>query len=130
VQYVVLLGFPLFFSLVRRPPPDHPLLDNALNLGPLISRWEINKFENCWYKSVRILQVLKLLFQQFLNLSSFYRDMSGLILGALSNNRWSGGSSSTTNIPFSCHRITLHRHGLLLPLLVSWLNFYRNLFSL
>jgi hypothetical protein len=28
-------------------PPDHLLLDNAPNLGPLISRWEINKFENC-----------------------------------------------------------------------------------
>jgi hypothetical protein len=37
-------------------------LDSAPNLGPLISRWEINKFENCWYKSVRILVVLKLLF--------------------------------------------------------------------
>jgi hypothetical protein len=23
------------------------LLDSAPNLGPLISRWEINKFENC-----------------------------------------------------------------------------------
>jgi hypothetical protein len=27
--------------------PDHLLLDSAPNLGPLISRWEINKFENC-----------------------------------------------------------------------------------
>ncbi len=43
-------------------PPDHVLLDSAPNLGPLISRWETNKFENCWYKSVRILVVLKLLF--------------------------------------------------------------------
>ncbi len=25
----------------------HLLLDSAPNLGPLISRWEINKFENC-----------------------------------------------------------------------------------
>ncbi len=33
------------------------------------SRWEINKFENCWYKSVRILEVLKLLFHQFLSFS-------------------------------------------------------------
>jgi hypothetical protein len=40
-------------------PPDHLLLDSAPNLGPLISRWEINKFENCLYKSVRILEVLK-----------------------------------------------------------------------
>jgi hypothetical protein len=68
-------------------PPDHILLDSAPNIGPLISRWEIIKFENCWYKSVRILEVLKLLFQQFLNLSSSLQDMSGPILGALSNNR-------------------------------------------
>jgi hypothetical protein len=71
-------------------PPAHLLLDSAPNLGPLISLWEINKFENCWYKSFRILEALKLLFQQFLNLSSSQRDMSGPILGALSNNRWSG----------------------------------------
>ncbi len=51
--------------------PDHLLLDSAPNLGPLISRREINKFENFWYESVRILEVLKLLFQQFLNLSKF-----------------------------------------------------------
>ncbi len=28
-------------------PPDHLLLDSAPNLEPLISRWKINKFENC-----------------------------------------------------------------------------------
>ncbi len=28
-------------------PPDHLLLDSAPNLGPLISCWEIYKFENC-----------------------------------------------------------------------------------
>jgi hypothetical protein len=50
--------------------PNHLLLDSAPNLGPLLSRWEINKFSNWWYKSVRILVVLRLLFQQFLNLSS------------------------------------------------------------
>ncbi len=72
-------------------PPNYLSLDSDPNLGPLISRWEINKFENCWYKSVRILEFLKLLFQQFLNLSSSQRDMSGPILGDLSNNRWSGG---------------------------------------
>jgi hypothetical protein len=65
------------------------LLNSAPNLGPLLSHWEINKYENCWYKSVRILQVLKLLFQQCFNLSSSQRDMSGPILGDLSNNRWS-----------------------------------------
>jgi hypothetical protein len=70
--------------------PDHLSLDRAPNLGPLISRWEINKFENCCYKSVRISEVLKLLFQQFLNLSSSQKDMSGPIVGDLSNNRWSG----------------------------------------
>ncbi len=43
------------------------------------------------HKSVRILEILKLLFQQFLNLSSSQQDMSCPILGDLSNNRWSGG---------------------------------------
>jgi hypothetical protein len=33
------------------------------------------------------MEVLKLFFQQVLNLSSSQRDMSGPILGALSNNR-------------------------------------------
>jgi hypothetical protein len=73
-------------------PPINLLLDCAPNLGPLVSRWEIKKIENCGCKSVRILEVLKLLFQQFLNSSSSQRDMSGPILGDLSNNRWSGGS--------------------------------------
>jgi hypothetical protein len=27
--------------------PNHLLLDSAPNLGPLISPWEINEFENC-----------------------------------------------------------------------------------
>jgi hypothetical protein len=74
--------------------PGHLLLDSVPNLGPLISCWEINKFENCWYKSVRILEVLSLLFQQSLNLSSSQRDMSRPILGALSKNRWSWGMLS------------------------------------
>jgi hypothetical protein len=77
--------------------PYHLLLDSAPNLGPLICRWEINKFENCWYKSVRFLEVLKLLFQKFLNLSSSQWDMSGPVFGALSNNRWSGGTKSKIN---------------------------------
>ncbi len=76
----------------RLVPPDNLLLDSAPNLGPLISRWEFNKFENCWYKSVRISEVLKLLFQQYLNLSSSQRGMSGPISGDLSNNRWSRGN--------------------------------------
>ncbi len=80
----------LFHTCVRTIPPDHLSLDNAPNLGPLISRWEINKFENCWYKSVRILEVLMLLFHQILNSSSSQQIMSGPILGHLSNNRSSG----------------------------------------
>ncbi len=72
--------------------PDHLLLDSDPILEPLISRWEIKKFENCWYKSVRILEVLKFLFQQFLILSSSQQDIRGRILGDLSNNRWSGGT--------------------------------------
>ncbi len=72
-------------------PPDQLLLDNVPNLGPLMTRWEINKLENCWYKCVRILDVLQLLFQQFLNLSSSQRDMSGPIFEALSNKRWLWG---------------------------------------
>ncbi len=71
--------------------PRSPIIGQCFNLVPLISRWEINKFENCWYNSVRISEVLKLLFRQFLNLSSFQGDMSGPILGNLSNSRWSGG---------------------------------------
>jgi hypothetical protein len=48
--------------------------------------------------SVRLLKVLKHLFQQFLNLSSFHQGISGPILGALSNNRWSGGTISVTSL--------------------------------
>jgi hypothetical protein len=88
----------------RKIPPDHLLLDSAPNLGLLISRWDIEKFENCWYKSVRILEVLKLLCKQFLHLSSFQRDMSGPILGALSNNMWSGGKFKNVFQQYSiCH---------------------------
>jgi hypothetical protein len=82
----------LVLKCISCVPPDHLFLDSAPNLGPLISRWEIIKFENCCYKSVRILEVLKLLLQQFLNLSSSQQDMSGPRLGDLSKNRWSGGT--------------------------------------
>ncbi len=67
------------FYCSQHIPPDHLLLDSAPNLGPLISRGENDKFENCWYKSVRILEILKLLFQQFLNLSSSQRDIRGTV---------------------------------------------------
>jgi hypothetical protein len=36
-----------YCTLIRTLPPDHLLLDSAPNLGPLISRWEMYKFENC-----------------------------------------------------------------------------------
>ncbi len=61
-------------------------------IGPLISRWELDKFKNCWNKSFRTSKILKLLYQQFSNLSISQRDMSGPRLGSLSNNRWSGGT--------------------------------------
>ncbi len=35
--------------------PHHLLLDRCPNIGPLISHWGLEKFKNCWYKSVRIL---------------------------------------------------------------------------
>ncbi len=72
-------------------PPDHLLLDSAPNIGPLISRWELDKFKNCWNKSFINSEILTLLYQQFSNLLISQRDMSGPILGTLSNNRWSGG---------------------------------------
>ncbi len=46
--------------LVYLASPDHLFLDSAYSLGPLISYWEIDKFENISYKSDRILEVLKL----------------------------------------------------------------------
>jgi hypothetical protein len=67
--------------------PDHLLLDSAPNLGPLISRWELGKFKNCWNKSFRTSEILTLLYQQFSNLLISQTDMSGPRLGALSNNR-------------------------------------------
>ncbi len=72
--------------------PDHLLSDSAPNIGPLISRWELDKFKNCWNKSFRTSKILTLLYQQFSNLLISQRDMSGPRLGALSNNKWSGGS--------------------------------------
>ncbi len=73
-------------------PPDNLLLDKSPNTGPLISRWELDKFKNCWNKSFRTSKILTLLYQQFSNLLIFQRDMSGPRLGALTNNRWSGVS--------------------------------------
>jgi hypothetical protein len=75
--------------------PDHLLLDGAPNIGPLISRWELDKFKNCLNKSFRTSKILTLLYQQFPNLLISQRDMSGPRLGTLFNNRWSGGTVST-----------------------------------
>ncbi len=74
--------------------PDHLLLDKSSNIGPLISGWELD-FRNCKDKSFKTSKILTHLYQQFSNLLISHRDMSGPRLGALSNNRWSGGSSST-----------------------------------
>jgi hypothetical protein len=71
---------------------DHLLLDSAPNIGPLISRWELDKFRNCWNKSFRTSKILTLLYQQSSNLLISQQDMNGPRLGALSNNRWSGGT--------------------------------------
>jgi hypothetical protein len=68
-----------------------PVCPVSPNIGPLISRWELHKFKNCWNKNFRTSKILTLLYQQFLNLLIYQHDMSGPRLGALSNNRWSGG---------------------------------------
>jgi hypothetical protein len=46
-------------------------MDSAPISGPLIFRWEINKFEICWYKSVRILEILKLFFSAIFEIVKF-----------------------------------------------------------
>ncbi len=81
-------------SRAMQGTPRSPKLDSAPNIGPLISRWELEKFKNCWNTSFRTFEILTLLYQQFSNLLISQRDMSGPRLGALSNNRWSGGTSS------------------------------------
>ncbi len=54
------------------------------------SRWELDKFKNCWNKSFKTSKILTLLYQELSNLFISQRDTSGQRLGALSNNRWSG----------------------------------------
>ncbi len=109
-------------------PPDHRLLDSAPNLGPLISCWEhFNTFENCWYKGVRILEVLKLLFQQFLNLSSSQRDMSGPILADRSNNRWSGVTPQNTDEAL-CNCLWMPSRRSTLYLMEDWDCCFRKLY--
>ncbi len=70
--------------------PPITTLDSAPNIGPLISRWELDKFKHCCNKNFRTSKIRTILYQQFLNLLISQRDMSGPILGALSNNRWLG----------------------------------------
>ncbi len=75
-------------------PLDHLSLDRSLIIGPLISRWELEKFKNCWNERFSTSKILKLLHQQFSNLLISQGDMNGPRLGALSINRWSGGTTS------------------------------------
>ncbi len=37
-------------SISYKVPPDLLLLDRSPNIGPLISRWKLDKFKNCWNK--------------------------------------------------------------------------------
>ncbi len=73
-------------------PPDHLLLDRSPNIGPLLSRWELDKFKNYWNKIAFEPLEFWHLYQQFSNWLNSQRDMSGPRSGALYNNRWSGGT--------------------------------------
>ncbi len=75
---------------LMRVPRDHLLWDRSPNIGPLISRWELENFKNCWNQRFKTPKILTLLYQQFSNLLISQWDISGPRLGALSNNRWSG----------------------------------------
>ncbi len=65
---------------------------SAPNIGPLISCWELDKFKNFWNQSFRTYKILTPLHHKSSNLLISQPDMSGPRLGALSNNRWSGGT--------------------------------------
>ncbi len=80
----------LLLLLIYFVPSDHLLLERSPNIGPLISRWELDKFKNCWNKSFRTSNILTLLYQQFSNLLISQQYTSDPRLGTLSNNRWSG----------------------------------------
>ncbi len=86
-------------------PSNLLLLDRSPNFGPLISRWEPDKFiKNFWNKSFRSSKILALLYQQFSNLLISQRDMSGPRLGALSNNR---GYTSVAYLHVKCLTVTV-----------------------
>ncbi len=74
-------------QVLRRLHPDHLLLDRSPTFGPLVYRWELDKFKTCCNKSFTNSKILTLLYQQFSNSLISQRDMSGPRLGALSNNR-------------------------------------------
>jgi hypothetical protein len=56
------------FSVMDEYPPDHLLLGRSSNIGPFISRWELDKFKNCWNKSFRASKIQTLSYQQFSSL--------------------------------------------------------------
>ncbi len=85
----------LEWTFHRYVPQFQLLFDRYPNIGPLISRWELDKLKNCWNKSFRTSKILIILYQQFSNLFISQRDMSGPRLGALSNKRWSGDTSAS-----------------------------------
>jgi hypothetical protein len=76
-----------FAELLIYCTPDYLLLDRSPNIGPLISRWELDKLKNCWNKSFRTSKILTILYQQFLNLLISQRDKSGSRLGAVGHCR-------------------------------------------
>ncbi len=49
IHFITLLLINRLFTLanILWIPPDHLLLNRSPNIGPLISRWELNKFKNC-----------------------------------------------------------------------------------
>jgi hypothetical protein len=57
--------FVRFFLSAHFVPHGHLLWDRTPNIEPLISRWELDKFKNCWNKSFRTSKILTLLYQQF-----------------------------------------------------------------
>jgi hypothetical protein len=71
-------------------PHDHLLLDSALNLGPLISCWEINKLKKLLIQKCQDFRGSKAFVSAIFEFVKF-QDMSGPILGNLCNNRRSGG---------------------------------------
>ncbi len=97
--------FAIFSAIVKAMlPSDHRLLDRSPNIGSLISRWELDKFKNCWNKSFRTSKILTPLDHQYSNLLIFQRDMSGPRLGALSKNMWSGVSPTKLPLNFQDFR--------------------------